>query len=485
MSQPGIFSPEHRRLTVGLLSLVLMIAFEALAVATAMPAAARDLRGFSLYTWGFTGFLTASLFATATVGQICDQLGPRLPLLVGGAVFAVGLVLAGSAPTMGMFVLGRVVQGLGGGTAIVALFVSVAAFPGYLRPKILAALSACWVLPSVIGPPLAGLLTETLSWRWVFWGLIPLVPIPLAMMMPGVSRMTGSKEAHRWSRTGLAFLLALGIATVQYAGQLVGVGAGAEGTGAGGGGSPPLGRWVAAGVLAAGGLLVAVTCLRRFLPAGTLRLRRGLPSVVAMRGFLAGAFFASEAFIPLMLVEHRGWSVTFAGMALTGAALGWASGSWLQGGRPQAMDAAGRQDRAGRFAVRGGAVVAAGIAVTGLGVISTDQVTVPALVTPGGWLLAGLGMGMAMSSVSVLLFELSPVEQRGTNSAALQICDHLGSIMVLSVAGVIYAVGRASVSGSVLFGGVFAVTVLVGVGSVIVATRVLPFGMSRPAGELG
>ena len=466
----GIFSLDHRRLTIGLLSLIVMIAFEALAVATAMPAAARDLNGLALYSWGFTGFLTASLFATATVGDICDRVGPRIPLLVGGAVFAVGLLVAGSAPTMGTFVLGRVVQGLGGGTAIVALFVAVAAFPGHLRPKILAALAACWVLPSVLGPPLAGILTETLSWRWVFWALIPLVPIPLFLALPGVSGMTGSGAAHRWSRIGFAVLLAVGVAGLQYAGQLVSADP-TVGGGATSGGAVP---WLTVGLLAGVGLAVVVLSVRQFLPAGTLRLQRGLPSVVAMRGFLAGAFFASEAFIPLMLIEHRGWSVTFAGMALTGAALGWATGSWLQGGRPKAMGATERRDRASRFARRGGILVAAGVLTTGLGVISTDDVSVPSLITPAGWLLAGLGMGMAMSAVSVLLFELSPVELRGANSAALQICDHLGSITVLAVAGLIYAVGRATLPGSVLFGGVFLVTILVAVGSAVVATRVLP-----------
>ncbi|MGH3589352.1 MAG: MFS transporter, partial [Pseudonocardia sp.] len=358
-----------------------------------------------------------------------------------------------------------VVQGLGGGTAVVSLFVAVAAFPGHLRPKILAALSACWVLPSIVGPPLAGLLTETLSWRWVFWALIPLVPIPLALALPGVSRMTGSGAPSRWSRIGLALLLALGVAGVQYGGQLASTGSASGELAA---------AWGTAGVLAVGGLVVALLCVRRFLPAGTLRLRRGLPSVVAMRGFLAGAFFASEAYIPLMLVEHRGWSVTFAGMALMGAALGWATGSWLQGGRPKSLEAPQRRERASRYARYGGVVVAVGLLVTGLGVISTGDLSVPSLVTPLGWLLAGLGMGMGMSAVSVLLFELSPVEQRGANSAALQMCDQLGSITVLAVVGAIYSVGRATLSGSVLFACIFVVTLAVAVGSGVVATRVLP-----------
>lgn len=465
----GIFSARYRRLSAGLFSLVLMIAFEAMAVATAMPAAAGELGGLDLYAWAFTGFLTASLFAMATAGEVCDRLGPRLPLVVGVAAFAVGLMVAGSAPTMPVFVLGRLVQGLGGGTVIVALYVAVGVFPDHLRPRVFSAMAACWVLPSVVGPPVAGLLTEYLSWRWVFWGLLPFVAAPLLMILPSLVGLRGNGRQQRWSLVALALALAGGVGVLQYAGQLVQAAESAL-------------AWWGAGLLAVLGIAVALPALRRFLPAGTLRLRRGLPSLIAMRGVIAGAFFGAEAFLPLMLVEHRGWSVTFAGFSLTGAALGWATGSWLQG-LPTDLDSAQRRTRAARFIFRGAVTTSVGIAVSGLGAVDAGALSLPSLLTPVGWMAGGLGMGLCMSSVSVLLFELSPVAERGFNSAALQISDALGSILVIAGAGLIYSLGRQVLSGSVIFGAVFALAVLVGGAAVIVATRVLPSGMSqRPVG---
>jgi MFS family permease len=271
----------------------------------------------------------------------------------------------------------------------------------------------------------------------------------------------------------------VGVAVVQYSGLLVADAARDR-------------DWFAVVALALVGLGAAIPALRGFVPAGTLRLRSGLPSVVATRGFLAGGFFGAEAFLPLMLVEHRGWSVTLAGMSLTGAALGWSTGSWLMGGRAPRSDAAGRRARAGRFAARGAAVAAAGVAATGLVSIDTAALTVPSALAPVAWVLTGLGMGMAMSSLSVLLFELSPVEERGANSAALQISDAVGSIAVIALAGVVYAtsqahgstsgaaVGQGADAGSAVFAGVYAITLLVAVGAAVVATRVLPRWVRAP-----
>lgn len=77
------------------------IAFETIAVATAMPAAARDLDGLPWYGWAFSLFLIGMLLSTAVTGRLCDQIGPARPLMVGLAIFAVGLVAAGTATSMG------------------------------------------------------------------------------------------------------------------------------------------------------------------------------------------------------------------------------------------------------------------------------------------------------------------------------------------------------------------------------------------------
>jgi MFS family permease len=192
-----VLSRSYRALSVGIVSVVLLIAFEATAVGTAMPVAARELDGVGLYAFAFSGYFTTSLLGMVAAGQWSDRRGPLGALTTGIAAFAAGLLLSGTAGGMWLFILGRAVQGLGGGLVIVALYVVVGrAYPERLRPAIMAAFAASWVVPSVVGPLASGAVTEHLGWRWVFIGIPVLVVFPLALARPPPSTVTAS--AWRW-----------------------------------------------------------------------------------------------------------------------------------------------------------------------------------------------------------------------------------------------------------------------------------------------
>ncbi|MGH3495936.1 MAG: MFS transporter [Nocardioidaceae bacterium] len=454
-SAPGsVFHPRLRRATVGLVALIVLVAFEAMAVATAMPVAARELHGLRLYAWAFTAFMTASLFATAVSGPLCDRLGPRLPLVAGVVVFAAGLGLSGTAPTMLVFIVGRAVQGLGGGALIVAVYVVVGqVYPVTLRPRMFAWISAAWVVPSVVGPLVAGALAEHASWRWVFWGLVPFVALPYLLVHPAVpASRVPDPEAPRLAgrRTTWAVLLAVGVVALQQGGTL-----GEDG------------HVVPGVLLSAAGVALMLPALHRLLPPGTLRVRRGLPSVIALRGVMAGAFFATESFLPLMLVTHRGLTPTGSGLSLTGAAFGWAFGSWWQG-RLAGLEARGRIVRIGA------GIVLVGIMVGVSPVWDRAPWSVPSWFTALGWTTAGIGMGMVFSSLSVLLLDLSSPDEQGVNSAGLQMADALGSIVLAGLGGVVYASLRGATDQVTLFAAVFAAPVLVALAALAVAWRVLP-----------
>ncbi|MGW7369142.1 MFS transporter, partial [Streptomyces sp. NPDC054841] len=143
----GVLGRSHRALSIGIVSVVLLIAFEATAVGTAMPVAARELDGVGLYAFAFSAYFTTSLFAMVLSGQWADRSGPLGALTAGISAFAAGLLLSGSASTMWQFIGGRAVQGLGGGLVIVALYVVIGrAYPERLRPPIIAAFAASWVI---------------------------------------------------------------------------------------------------------------------------------------------------------------------------------------------------------------------------------------------------------------------------------------------------------------------------------------------------
>ncbi|MFJ9844911.1 MFS transporter [Kitasatospora sp. NPDC101155] len=409
----GVLSGRYRALTLGIVSVVLVIAFEATAVNTAMPTAARQLNGLGLYAFAFSGYFTTTLFALVVSGQWCDRRGPLRPLFTGIAVFGAGLVVAGTAPGMWVFVAGRAIQGLGGGLVIVALYVVVGrAYPERLRPAVFAAFSSAWVLPSIVGPLVSGAVTQHLGWRWVFLAVPVLILLPLAVMGPALARserehpvLKGADFDRR--RTLLAAMAAVGAGLLQYAGQrrdLIGL---------------------VPGIAGAALLVPAVLGL---LPKRTLRAGRGLPTVILLRGVAAGAFFAAEAFIPLMMTTQRGLSPTLAGLTLTSGGLSWALGSWLQG-RPGA-------ERYREAMIRCGFVLTA-VAIAGAALVLVPGV--PAWAASVAWGVGGIGMGLAVASVSVLMMKLSAPEDAGANSAALQMSDALGNVLLTGLAGVLFA----------------------------------------------
>jgi MFS family permease len=412
---PSIFSGPLRTTSGGILILVTLIAFEAMAVSAALPTAARELHGIGGYGWAFTGFLVANVVGMVVAGQVSDGRGPRGPLVAGLVAFVLGLVTSGTAVTMAQLVAGRVVQGLGSGLLITATYVVIGEkYPGEVRPKLFAALSSAWVLPSLVGPVVSGTLTQQASWRWVFLGLLPFVAVGAALMLP-VLRTLHVPPAGRSSaladprRVVRAFAVAAGIAALEQAGQHPS--------------APAIG-------VAAAGLVALVWGLRTLLPAGTVRLRPGVPAPVAMRGLLAGAFFGIESMVPLTLsVQHR-YGATAAGLPLACSGLTWAVGSWWQGRAGEH----GPNHRVGLLRAGFAFVVAAAVAVA-----VCAQPGVPGWLIYPAWSLAGIGAGLAMSTASVLLLEYTTDADRGADSAALQLSDATVSALTTGVAGVLVA----------------------------------------------
>jgi MFS family permease len=410
----SIFGRTRRPTSIGLLILITLIAFEAMAVSAALPTAARELHGLGSFGWAFTGFLVANVVGMVLAGQISDSRGPRPALIAGLACFGVGLVLSGTAGTMEQLIAGRVVQGLGGGLMVTAMYVVMGqAYPERLRPPLFAAISSAWVVPSLVGPAVAGLLAEHASWRWVFLGLLPFAAGGGLLLIP-VLRSLGHHSAAKpiadRSRLLHAVAVAAGIAGLEQAGQHPSVGS---------------------ALIALVGVGALVWGLRTLLPTGTLGVRPGVSAPIAMRGLLAGAFFGIEATVPLSLTVQHGYSATAAGLPLTCAGISWAAGSWWQG----------RADDSGGPAVRI-RLIRAGFAllcVAAIGMALTALPDLPGWLAYPSWMIAGLGAGLTMSSVSVLVLNYTTDADRGADSAALQLSDATSSALTTGIAGVLVA----------------------------------------------
>lgn len=410
---PRIFGPEYRTASLGILLVVTLIAFEGMSVSTVMPAVSADLDALDLYGVSFSAFLIAGLLANVVAGLWSDRRGHAWPFLLGVGLFTVGMVMAGAAGSKELFIVARAVQGLGGGAVVVAIYVMIArVYVPATRPRIFAALSAAWVLPALIGPGLTGIIAETVGWRWVFYGIVPLVVPALVMLLPAL-RVGGPMPAPSSGPRSRPLAMTLAATATACGGGvlLYGVGRLHE--------AP-----ISGGIATAAGVALLAAGLPRLLPPRALRFGRGLPTTVMMRGVLASAFFGVNAFIPLLLTEVHGFSIAEAGIALTLGAIGWTTGSYLQ--------TRGSYDRP--LLVRIGAV-----AIT-VGILTTLLTLVPGVsgwITVPAWVIAGFGMGVGVTSVNVTAMRQSPDAEQGANSAALQVVDTLGSAVTIGFGGVL------------------------------------------------
>ena len=270
-------------IAVGMITLV---AFEATAVGTAMPFVVDDLGGNQFYALAAGIPLAAQIISTVFAGHWADAKGPHQVMYVGMASFMGGLVLCTFAPNIYLLVLGRAVQGIGGGLLMVPLYVMVGA---YVLPRkqaaFFAAFAIAWVLPSMFGPVIAGTLVDYVHWRWCF-GVTPLVFVLFFPFVWPKFRQFPSLHAALPLRIPL-WLLTVTLATggmVMVLQVISGV-------------SPDdFTNWllVASVVVCA----VLLYCVSYLVPAGTFLARRGVPATVALRALLNGTFIATETYLP-------------------------------------------------------------------------------------------------------------------------------------------------------------------------------------------
>jgi MFS family permease len=409
----SVWRPPYRILTIAMMLTITAAAFEALAVATIMPSINNDLNNLELYGWAFSAFMLTKLIGITMAGTEVDRQGPALPFIIGVVFFVAGLLMAGLAPTMLILIIGRAVQGLGAGVFGSVVYAIIArGYPETIRPRMLALTSTAWIVPGLIGPAIAGVIGDYIGWRWVFLGLIPMPIIALVLALPALQRLGNAAEKpHEWNSALLAVRLVLGVALLT------------SGLGA---------TWPWSILLVGAGLLIGFPALHKLLPEGTLRAAPGLPAAVACMGLLTMAFFGYEAFVPLALnkIHHQSSSMT--GLVLTAATVTWTIGSWL-------LDRYATRFSRRAFALTGVILIVAGF---GIGLLMLMP-QLPAWIGIVAWGVAGLGIGLTYTTLSLVTLDLAPSGKEGASAAALQTTDGLGGALGTGIGGVIIAANAA------------------------------------------
>lgn len=409
----GLLNGGRGRLTIGLVLITTLTAFEALAVATAMPAVEDDLGGVELYGLAFSAFMLSSLIGITSAGQQSDTAAPAKPFAAGVALLGLGLVVAGVAPSMGVLVVGRTIQGLGSGAVSTVTYVAIGrGYSERLQPRMFALLAAAWVVPGLVGPAAAGVIAEHLGWRVVFLGLLPLLPLVAVLTFPVLRTLQPRSVVSTPSRTLAAVLLACGAGALLF------------------GLASPL---LVAAPLVVAGAGASIVSLRRLLPPGTFLARAGLPAVVATAGLTNVAFGGAEAFLPFALTEVRGLTPSRAGLALTAAVLSWTAGTQIQ------------SRRAHRWPPR--LVTAGGLVFVTVGIGSTLAVLaegVPVYVGVLTWAVSGFGMGLAIPTIALATLAEAADDALGSASAAMNLATVLGLAMGTGLGGAVLAIGDSA-----------------------------------------
>ena len=432
----GPLSRPYLEVTLAVMALVTIVAFESMAVSTAMPSVAVDLDAVRSYGFAFSVMLTAQLLGIVLAGVWTDRSGPLPGTVVGQALITVGAATCGFSTSLGVFLVGRALTGLGGGLLVVMLYVIAGrVYPEAIRPRLFTYISAAWVLPSLLGPPLSAWLTETFSWRWVFWIVVLPVVVTMGVLAHAKRRVdvsplraaTSSRDHRAHVRAAWAGLgIALAAGALQYGTHELAF------------------EWSPKTGTAVVGLLGVAALAPVLLPRGTWVMAPGLPSVVLSRALLCAAFYGGITYVPLFLVGQRNASLQVAGLALAVGAIGWAAGAWYQGHDHLHLPR--------HRLIEVGAV----LLTAGLGALSLIAwLNLPGWLSVVALLLTGLAMGTGVTTTTILGLELTPVAEHGEASSALQLSDVLGSVIGIAGATAVFAAFHDPGQDNPLFGQIF------------------------------
>ncbi|GIO07738.1 MFS transporter [Brevibacillus reuszeri] len=417
MNKESIWSTHYRALTIGIILVVTATAFEGLAVTTIAPGLSRELQGENLYGWIFSVYLLAQLIGTVITGQLVDKKGPAQPFITMIVLFALGIVVAAIAPNMPILLLGRMMQGFGAGALVNCVYTMITLrYPDSLRTQILAVFSSAYILPGLFGPYIAGVISEQLSWRYVFWLILPFIALSAILTTPAFRGLKPNANAgNNNNRLFLPFFLALGTGIFLF-----------------GLGKMPTVYGI---VLSVAGLVALIIPLYKLMPKGTLVARVGLPAIIASRGLFVSAYYGTQTYLVLGLTSVLGMSADKAGLAVASAAISWSLAANIQAKWDAADLGVGRKKRV----VTGLFIMLIGVAFSvPLTFIPNDLYGVTLAIF--SQIIMGFGIGLAHPTSGAIAFSLAKPGEEGKVSAEISVADTFTPAIGIGLGGAIITV---------------------------------------------
>jgi MFS family permease len=430
---------------------------------TILPSVVRDIGGIDYYAWNTTLFVAASILGSALSARLLARTGPRGAYISASLVFAAGALICGLAPSMPVMLLGRFIQGLGGGFLFALSYAMIRlVFDESLWPRAMALISGMWGVATLVGPAIGGIFAGFGVWRAAFWSLIPvaaLFALLAATVLPGRSadRAPGSPLA-------LAQLLFLTAAVLAVSAGSV---------------SPELSH----NILGLGAAVILTALLirserrarHRLLPDGAFRISTALGALYATMSLLAVAVTSGEIFVPLFLQVLHHQSALVAGYlaALMGA--GWTLGS---------VASSGASGAGIRRAILAGPILGL-VGMLMLAVLMGSP-------SSGDWLAVmpiclalvaiGLGVGLAWPHLLTRVFQAAPAGEQDLTSASITTVQLFATALGAALAGMVANLAGLTEPGGIagtmsaagwLFG-VFALAPVIGVFTALRVIRLRP-----------
>ena len=444
--------PAHLPAALVLAGGVAMYATNVYVTAALLPSAIDDIGGAQYFAWVATAFLTASVISSMLVTRVLARLGAARAYVGAFLLFAVGTLGNTMAPTMEVLLVGRAIQGLGGGLlAGLGYAVIRSALPERLWTRAAGLVSAMWGVGNLVGPTLGGLFAQWGIWRGAF-ALLAIVALLLAWVSRRAVPGDASDAAHVPPIPVLSLVLLSAAAAAFSLTSVV-----------------PRGVPTVVGLGVAVGLLVCFVLRERVaratvLPRATYRRGNALKWIYLTLGLLSAGAMA-EAFVPLFGQQLAGLPPLAAGFLGASLSVGWTTAQLMSVnierplGRRLVILAGPTLLAIGLFAYA--ALAAEG---AGLGLVAAWAVAL---------FVAGAGIGMAFPHLSVAAMRSTADPAEGRQAAAgVSTTQLIANSVSSAVVGILVAAGGSSALGSAqaMSIGIGALALL-GIGTALLALR--------------
>jgi EmrB/QacA subfamily drug resistance transporter len=421
--QPG---RDRQLVTTALVLAMVLAALEATAVGTAMPTVVAELGGVSRYSWVFSAYLLTSTTTVPLYGKLADLFGRRRVFIAAVGLFLAGAALCGTATSFGQLIVYRAIQGLGaGGVMPVAITVVADIYTLQERGRMQGLFSGTWGVSSLIGPVVGGLITDLLSWRWIFYINLPFGAASM-LILHLVLREESPRKGHRLDLGGTVTLIVsvgLLLAALLEGSRLWG--------------------WADArtiGLLAgsAVGLWIFFVQERR-APEPMLPLELFRNRVIAVSNvgsvLIGTILFSVSAFVPMYRQGVLGGTAIDAGMSLVPLSIGWPLAATVSGWLLL------------RMGYRPFIVLGAALAALGCFVLAGSTAGSPPGVVMLSMLLVGLGLGFASTPYLLAVQNAVPWHRRGVATGSVQFFRTMGGAISVAALGAVLNVHLSAAGG--------------------------------------